>query len=90
MDRCIAAWGCGGAREGGRSRIRTESWTRGGLRPLAPGTGLTIVSWLMRLGFLLFPQLVGLIADATTLRAGLPTFSAAGVVPPTSGALTDT
>ncbi|QBI56259.1 MFS transporter [Streptomonospora litoralis] len=38
---------------------------------LRPGTGLTIVSWLMRLGFLLSPPVVGLVSDAAGLRAGL-------------------
>ncbi|MGB3414542.1 MAG: MFS transporter [Microbacteriaceae bacterium] len=38
---------------------------------LRPGTGLTIVSWLMRLGYLLSPPIVGLIADSTSLRVGL-------------------
>ncbi|ATE55271.1 MFS transporter [Actinosynnema pretiosum] len=47
---------------------------------LRPGTGLTVVSWLMRLGFLLSPPVVGLIADASSLRLGL-------VVVPIAGAL---
>lgn len=47
---------------------------------LAAGTGLTIVSWLMRLGFLLAPPLVGLVADATTLRVGLLIVPLAGIV----------
>ncbi|HIY41908.1 MAG TPA: MFS transporter [Candidatus Nocardiopsis merdipullorum] len=47
---------------------------------LRPGTGLTVVSWLMRLGFLLCPPVVGLIADATELRIGL-------LVVPVMGAL---
>ncbi|WP_061965202.1 MFS transporter [Demequina aurantiaca] len=38
---------------------------------LRTGTGLTIVSWLLRLAFLLSPPLVGAIADATSLRVGL-------------------
>lgn len=38
---------------------------------LRQGTGLTVVSWLMRLGFLLSPPIVGMIADATSLRVGL-------------------
>jgi MFS family permease len=38
---------------------------------LKPGTGLTAVSWLMRLGFLLSPPIVGAIADASSLRLGL-------------------
>ncbi|SKC60914.1 MFS transporter [Krasilnikoviella flava] len=47
---------------------------------LRAGTGLTVVSWLMRLGFLLSPPVVGLIADATSLRAGLLVLPLAGVV----------
>ncbi|WP_372983720.1 MFS transporter [Microbacterium sp.] len=46
---------------------------------LRHGTGLTVVSWLMRLGFLLSPPVVGLIADATSLRAGLLIIPVAGV-----------
>lgn len=46
----------------------------------APGTGLTIVSWLLRLGFLIAPPLVGAIADATSLRAGLLVVPAVGLV----------
>lgn len=41
------------------------------LPSLRPGTGLTIVSWLMRLGFLLSPPVVGAVANATELRFGL-------------------
>ncbi|MFG1922562.1 MFS transporter [Cryptosporangium sp. NPDC048952] len=47
---------------------------------LAPGTGLTVVSWLLRGGFLLSPPLVGLLADATSLRVGLLTVVAAGLI----------
>lgn len=47
---------------------------------LRHGTGLTIVSWLMRLGFLLSPPLVGLIADHTSLRVGLLIVPVAGVL----------
>ena len=47
---------------------------------LAPGTGLSVVSWLMRLGFLLSPPLVGFIAQAFSLRAGLLVVPAAGVI----------
>jgi MFS family permease len=38
---------------------------------LRHGVGLTIVSWLLRLGFLLAPPFVGFIADNASLRAGL-------------------
>ena len=38
---------------------------------LKSGTGLTVVSWMLRLAFLASPPLVGAIADATSLRVGL-------------------
>ncbi|MEN3302456.1 MFS transporter [Pseudonocardia sp.] len=47
---------------------------------LPRGTGLTIVSWLLRLGFLLSPPIVGLVADATSLRLGLVVVPLAAVV----------
>jgi MFS family permease len=47
---------------------------------LKPGTGLTVVSWLMRLGFLLSPPVVGAVADATSLRAGLVVVPVAGLL----------
>lgn len=47
---------------------------------LRPGTGLTVVTWLMRVGFFGAPLLVGLVADAAGLRAGLLAVPAAGVV----------
>nr|WP_284252796.1 MFS transporter [Litorihabitans aurantiacus] len=46
---------------------------------LRTGTGVTIVSWLMRLGFLVSPPIVGLVADATSLRVGLLVVPIAGV-----------
>jgi MFS family permease len=46
---------------------------------LRHGTGLTIVSWLMRLGFLLSPPIVGAVADATSLRVGLLVVPIAGL-----------
>lgn len=47
---------------------------------LRPGTGLTAVAWLMRLGFVASPPVVGLIADAAGLRAGLLLVPAVGVL----------
>lgn len=47
---------------------------------LRPGTGLTIVSWLLRLGFLFSPPLVGLVADSAGLRTGLLVVPIAGVL----------
>lgn len=46
---------------------------------LRHGTGLTVVSWLMRLGFLLSPPVVGMIADSAGLRVGLLLIPLAGV-----------
>ncbi|WP_087872381.1 MFS transporter [Arthrobacter globiformis] len=47
---------------------------------LRPGTGLTMVSWLMRVGFLVSPPVVGAIADAVSLRAGLVVVPLAGLL----------
>jgi MFS family permease len=47
---------------------------------LRPGTGLTAVAWLMRVGFVSSPPVVGVIADATSLRVGLLVVPVAGVV----------
>jgi len=38
---------------------------------MRPGTALTIVSWLMRVAFVVSPPLVGALGDAFGLRAGL-------------------
>ena len=46
---------------------------------LPPGVGLTVVSWLLRVGFLLSPPLVGVIADASSLRVGLLSVVVAGI-----------
>ncbi|MFE7812364.1 MFS transporter [Streptomyces sp. NPDC057433] len=47
---------------------------------LKAGSGLTIVSWLMRLGFLLSPPVVGLVADEAGLRLGLLMVPLAGAL----------
>ena len=47
---------------------------------LKRGTGLTAVTWLMRVGFVFAPMIVGAVADAFSLRAGLLTVPVAGVV----------
>lgn len=47
---------------------------------LRHGSGLTIVSWLLRLGFRLSPPIVGLVADDAGLRVGLLVVRIAGVV----------
>ncbi|AZI59576.1 MFS transporter [Nakamurella antarctica] len=45
-----------------------------------PGTALTLVSWLLRIGFLVSPPLVGAIADAATLRLGLTIVPVVGLL----------
>ncbi|GAA2566818.1 MFS transporter [Mycolicibacterium diernhoferi] len=47
---------------------------------LRRGTGLTAVAWLMRVGFVASPPVVGLIADAAGLRAGLLLVPVAGLL----------
>jgi hypothetical protein len=39
-----------------------------------------IVSWMLRIGFLLGPPVVGVVADAVSLRVGLMSMVLAGVV----------
>jgi len=51
-----------------------------GLPGLRPGVGLTAVNWLLRVGFLVSPPLVGLIADVTELRVGLLVVVLAGLL----------
>jgi MFS family permease len=46
---------------------------------LRAGSGLTAVAWLMRIGFVAAPPVVGAIADATSLRVGLLVVPAAGL-----------
>ena len=50
------------------------------LSGLRPGTGLTVVTWLMRVGFFGAPLLVGFVADTAGLRAGLVAVPLAGVL----------
>ena len=46
---------------------------------LAHGTGLAVINWLLRLGFLFSPPLIGAVADATSLRVALLVVVLAGV-----------
>ncbi len=47
---------------------------------LPPGAGLTMVTWLLRVGFLLSPPIVGVLADASSLRVGLLLVPITGVI----------
>jgi MFS family permease len=51
----------------------------GNLPGLATGHGVAVVAWASRLGFLVVPPLVGLVADAASVRTGLAVVPAAGV-----------
>jgi hypothetical protein len=46
---------------------------------LASGSGLTVINWLLRVGFLLSPPLIGVLADASSLRVALLTVVVAGL-----------
>lgn len=47
---------------------------------LRPGVGLTVVSWFMRLGFLIAPPVVGALSDMLSLRWALLVVPLAGLV----------
>jgi hypothetical protein len=46
---------------------------------LSSGSGLTVINWLLRVGFLVSPPLIGVLADAASLRVALLTVVLAGV-----------
>ncbi|WNB85726.1 MFS transporter [Cellulomonas sp. ATA003] len=46
---------------------------------LPHGVGLSVASWLLRVGFLLSPAIIGVVADASSLRVGLVVVVLAGV-----------
>ena len=72
----FAAAGFGVGHPGARPRCSAADELPG----LRPGTGLTVLTWLMRVGFVFAPIVVGAIADAFSLRAGLLTVPVAGIV----------
>jgi MFS family permease len=47
---------------------------------LRRGLGLAVVNWLLRIGFLVSPLLIGVLADATSLRVAFLTVVLAGLV----------
>ncbi|WP_062436328.1 MFS transporter [Herbidospora daliensis] len=74
----IAGFGLAGF--GSATLIPGAMHTADQLPGFRPGTGLTLLSWLLRAGFLCTPPLVGLIADASSLRAGLLVVPIAGLI----------
>ncbi|MFP5022027.1 MFS transporter [Pseudonocardia phyllosphaerae] len=74
----IAGFGLAGF---GVATLVPAAMTAADHRPgLAPGTGLTVVTWLMRVGFLVSPPVVGIVADAWSLRVGLLVVPLAGLI----------
>lgn len=51
----------------------------GNLPGLSTGHGVAVVAWASRLGFLVVPPLVGLVADAASVRTGLAVVPLAGL-----------
>ena len=47
---------------------------------LRAGTGITVISWLLRIGYLGAPPLIGFIADSTSLRMGMVVLPAIGII----------
>ncbi|MCM3556553.1 hypothetical protein M3697_15815 [Janibacter melonis] len=47
---------------------------------LPEGTGIAVLGWLMRIGFLVTSPAIGSVADLTSLRAGLLVPVVAGLV----------
>jgi MFS family permease len=47
---------------------------------LSPGAGITVAAFLMRIGFLAGPPLIGVIADASSIRLGLTLVPLAGLI----------
>src|SRR5689334_9092764 len=79
MSRTFSCWSrdCG---LGVATLVPAAMHTADGLPGLPRGVGLTVVSWLLRVGFLLSPPVVGLIADLASLRVGLLSVVFAGIV----------
>jgi len=71
--------GFGAAGLGSATMVPAAMHAADELPGLRPGTGLTVLTWLMRVGFLLSPLTVGALADAEGLRIALLTVPVAGV-----------
>ena len=52
----------------------------GNLPGLATGHGVAVVAWASRVGFLVMPPLIGLVADALSVRAALAAVPVAGAL----------
>jgi hypothetical protein len=71
--------GFGAAGFGVATLVPAAMHTADELPGLSPGTGLSVISWLMRMGFLVSPPVIGVLADASSLRVGLLLVPVAGV-----------
>lgn len=74
----IAGFGCAGL--GIATLIPSAYHAADEIPGLWPGAGLTVTAFLCRIGFLASPPVVGLIADATSIRLGLLVVPAAGLL----------
>ncbi|MGO3886405.1 MAG: MFS transporter, partial [Mycetocola sp.] len=60
----LAGWGCA-------TLVPSAMAAAAELPGVSEGAGVTLVSWLMRIGFLITSPLIGSVTDAVSLRAGL-------------------
>jgi MFS family permease len=75
-----AVLGFGAAGLGAATVVPAVMHTADELPGLPHGVGLTVVSWLLRVGFLVSPPLIGVLADAYDLRTALTLIVGAGVI----------
>jgi len=75
----VAIIGFGAAGLGVATLVPSAMHAADELPGLPPGAGLTLVTWLLRVGFLVSPPVVGLLADASSLRIGLLLVPIAGI-----------
>jgi MFS family permease len=75
----VAVLGFGAAGLGVATLVPSALHAADELPGLPPGAGLTLVTWLLRIGFLLSPPVVGILADASSLRVGLLLVPIAGI-----------
>ncbi|WP_245533770.1 MFS transporter [Corynebacterium lubricantis] len=68
----LAGWGC--------ATLVPSAYAASAMLPgVAQSTGMTVVSWLMRVGFMATSPLIGALAEATSLRVALVILPLAGL-----------
>ena len=76
----VLAVGMGTPRRRRRVAFPIQAHAADELPGLRRGLGLAVVNWLLRIGFLVSPLLIGVLADATSLRVAFLTVVLAGLV----------